>query len=86
MSPTHARRLALLPVRALAALVATASAVLAVWFGGQFALQAFGIADPSRNETRTLLGVGASVIGSTLVPGWLTIRNYFLTDRDSADE
>lgn len=82
MSPTHARRLVTLPVRALAAIVATVSAVLAVWHGGQFVLQAAGVAAPSSNETRTLLGVGAAVVGSLLVPGWVTVRNYFLADRD----
>jgi hypothetical protein len=81
MSPTHARGLATLPVRVLATAVATVSAALAVWHGGLFALQALG-SPPSGNETRTLLGVGAAVVGSFLVPGWLTVRNYVLADRD----
>ena len=81
MSPTHARRLVTLPVRALAAVVATVCAVLAVWHGGQFALQAVGLPSSS-TETRTLLGVGAGVVGSLFVPGYVTVRNYLGTERD----
>lgn len=79
MSPTHARRLVTVPVRAFAALVATVSAALAVWHGGLFALQAVG-SPPSSTETRTLLGVGATVAASLFVSGWVTVRNYL--DRD----
>ncbi len=70
-----------MPVRALAAVVATVCAVLAVWHGGLFALQAVG-SPTSSTETRTLLGVGAGVVGSLFVPGYVTVRNYVLSDRN----
>ena len=85
MFPTHARKLLTVPVRALAVAVATLSAVLAVWHGGQFALQAVG-SSPASSESKTLLGICAAVVGSSLVPGWLTVRNYVLADRNQSDE
>ncbi|MFD1587456.1 hypothetical protein ACFR9U_10705 [Halorientalis brevis] len=81
MSPSHARKLVSIPVRALAAVLATIGAVLAVWHSGQFALQAVG-SPTSSTETRTLLGVGAGVVGSLFVPGYVTVRNYVHTDSD----
>jgi len=86
MSPTHAPKLVAVPVRKLLAVVATASALLAVWYGGQFALNLFGLADPTRKETRTMIGVGATAVASSLVPGWLTFRDYFGPDIENSDD
>lgn len=86
MSPTQARKLVTVPVRKVVAVVATASALLAVWYGGQFALNLFGVADLSRKETRTMIGVSATAVASSLVPGWLTLREYFGPDIDDSGE
>lgn len=85
MPPTRARRLVTLPVQKLLAVAATASALLAVWYGGQYALTLHGFADLSREEARTMVGVGATAVASSLVPTYLTLREYFGPDIESED-
>jgi hypothetical protein len=77
MPSTFTRRLVRVPIRALAALLATVAAAAAVWHGGLSVLHWVGVANPARGDTGTALGLGAAAIGSSVVPTWLTARYYF---------
>lgn len=77
MPSTFTRRLVRVPIRALAALLATVAAAAAVWQGGLSVLYWVGVANPARGDTGTALGLGAAAIGSSVVPTWLTARYYF---------
>lgn len=84
MPSTTTRRLVQVPIRVLAAVIATIAAIAAVWYGGQTVLTWLGVANPTRGNTGTALGLGATAIGSSVVPGWLTARYYFVA-RDRLD-
>lgn len=77
MPSTFTRRLVWVPIRVLAALLATVAAAAAVWQGGLSVLHWIGVANPARGDTGTALGLGAAAIGSSVVPTWLTARYYF---------
>lgn len=77
MPSTFTRRLVRVPLRLVAALLATIAAAAAVWYGGLSILTWIGVANPARGDTGTALGLGAAAIGSSVVPTWLTARYYF---------
>lgn len=77
MPSTFTRRLVRVPIRALAALLATIAAAAAVWYGGLGVLTWLGVANPARGDTGTALGLSAVTIGSSAVPTWMTARYYF---------
>jgi hypothetical protein len=85
MSPVRVRRLVSLPARTLLAVVATVSAFLAIWHGGHAVLSLSGIADLPTDQTRTVIGVVATAVASSVVPGWLTVRAYVGPDDGAGD-